>query len=152
LQIDAQSVDLAKEHENSVQPTYEPRFGDKYLGYLAREEGRYGSISLYDDYGEWKVVTARCWTGSWHWSSFGLRLRARVGDNPRSLFSLFFFKRVIVACPLKRGHIPFTQIDRNQVKLGVNCPREWVIARGELLETYLAPEHVVHHTPGKGVD
>ncbi len=52
LQIDAQSVDLAKEHENSVQPTYEPRFGDKYLGYLAREEGRYGSISLYDDYGD----------------------------------------------------------------------------------------------------
>ena len=31
---------------------YEPRFGDKYLGWMAREEGTFGSVSLYDDYGD----------------------------------------------------------------------------------------------------
>ncbi|NCC40385.1 MAG: hypothetical protein EOM21_13185 [Gammaproteobacteria bacterium] len=44
-----------------------------------------------------------------------------------------------------------TQIDRNRVKLGVNCLREWVISRDELLETYLAPEHAMHHTPANGL-
>lgn len=48
----ARRVDLKQAHGNSVQPSYEPRFGDKYLGYPAREDGRYGSISLYDDYGD----------------------------------------------------------------------------------------------------
>lgn len=36
----------------SIQPPWEPRFGDKYLGYPAREAGKYGSIPLYDDYGD----------------------------------------------------------------------------------------------------
>jgi hypothetical protein len=35
-----------------VQSPFETRFGDKYLGYMARDKGKYGSISLYDDYGD----------------------------------------------------------------------------------------------------
>lgn len=30
----------------------ETRFGDKGLGQTVRDNGRFGSISLYDDYGE----------------------------------------------------------------------------------------------------
>jgi hypothetical protein len=35
-----------------VQGPFETRFGDKFLGYFARDKGKYGSISLYDDYGD----------------------------------------------------------------------------------------------------
>lgn len=35
-----------------VQSPFETKFGDKFLGYFARDKGKYGSISLYDDYGD----------------------------------------------------------------------------------------------------
>jgi hypothetical protein len=40
------------EIEAVVQSPFETRFADKFLGYFARDKGKYGSISLYDDYGD----------------------------------------------------------------------------------------------------
>ncbi len=32
--------------------SHDPRFANKYLGWMAREEGTFGSVTLYDDYGD----------------------------------------------------------------------------------------------------
>jgi hypothetical protein len=52
--INTQTVELTltQGRENTIQPSFEQRFGDKNLGYVAREQGRYGSIPFYDDYGD----------------------------------------------------------------------------------------------------
>jgi hypothetical protein len=46
------NISNENEIDDVVQSPFETRFGDKFLGYFAREKGKYGSISLYDDYGD----------------------------------------------------------------------------------------------------
>jgi hypothetical protein len=46
------NISNENEIDDIVQSHFETRFGDKFLGYFARDKGKYGSISLYDDYGD----------------------------------------------------------------------------------------------------
>lgn len=67
----------------------------------------------------------------------GLILTRRVGETikvelPEHLGGETFF----ISC---------VQIDRNQTKIGIQCPRDWSIARGEICDVAVAPEYAVHH-------
>jgi carbon storage regulator CsrA len=67
----------------------------------------------------------------------GLILSRRVGEV-----------LIVELPPELGGHIltiACVQVDRNQVKIGVNCPRDWNIYRGELQGLHLAPEHTRPH-------
>lgn len=44
--------ELAKEYERFKQGQDEPRDGGKYMGYMRREQGKFGSLPLYDDYSD----------------------------------------------------------------------------------------------------
>jgi hypothetical protein len=44
------TVELPRDEQD--RPDHEGRFAGKYLGYMSREHGRFGSIPLYDDYSE----------------------------------------------------------------------------------------------------
>jgi len=67
----------------------------------------------------------------------GLILARRAGEIlvlelPEALGA----QRVIISC---------VQVDRNQAKIGIQCPRSWNIFRGELKEMMLSPDHTIHH-------
>lgn len=56
---------------------------------------------------------------------------------------------VVIELPEELGghklYVSCVQIDRNQTKLGIQCPSDWNIYRGELRDTFLKPEQVVRH-------
>jgi carbon storage regulator CsrA len=67
----------------------------------------------------------------------GLILSRRVGEV------------LVIELPAELGghhiHLSCVQIDRNQTKIGIDCPRGWNIYRGELQDIELEPSYVIKH-------
>lgn len=68
----------------------------------------------------------------------GLILTRRVGEV------------LVIELPEELGgekiYISCLKIDRNQTKLGIACPREWNVFRGELREIEVAPDYCQPYT------